>query len=64
MTGRSLDDLIKFIGNYNIVALHGDIYYINGEVIETCEFQRYVRICNKLYENRHFFHKSIKIKNF
>ncbi len=66
VTGRSLDDLIKFIGNYNIVALHGDIYYINGEVIETCEFQRYVRICNKLYENRHFFtkkYKNLKIFN-
>jgi len=59
VTGRSLNDIIKFIGNYNIIALHGDIYFIDNKIIKTPYFDRYVNICNNLCKN-----KDIYIKKF
>lgn len=54
VTGRSIKDIRKFLGmEYNIVALHGAIWSVNGNRVETVEgFQKYVDACNKIYGDR------------
>ncbi len=60
VTGRSLEDLIKFIGNYNMIALHGDIYLIDDKIIKTPDFDRYVNLCNDLYKNKEYYINKFK----
>ena len=66
VTGRSLEDLIEFIGNYNIIALHGDIYFINNKIIKTPDFDKYVNLCDELYKNKEYYtgkFKNLRIYN-
>ena len=58
VTGRSLGETRRFLGDYNIIALHGGIYYINGTVIEVHNYKKYVNVCNNIYDNRAEFLKE------
>ncbi len=60
VTGRPLEDIIRFIGNYNIIALHGDIYFINNKKIKTPDFDKFVDICNDLYKHRSYYTDKFK----
>lgn len=49
VTGRDLGEITNFIGEYNIIGLHGAMFHINGETITIPGFQKYEEISMKLY---------------
>lgn len=57
VTGRSLDDITKFIGNaYNVIALHGAVMRIGGEIRENIpDLAYFTQICDRIFKNRKLF---------
>ncbi|WMT52044.1 MAG: trehalose-phosphatase [Ferroplasma sp.] len=49
VTGRDLKEISNFIGEYNIIGLHGAIFHINGETLALPGFQKYEEISMKIY---------------
>ena len=54
VTGRSLQEMINFIGDgFNIIALHGAMTSLKGDLMYNVpEFQKFVKICDDIYEKR------------
>ncbi|AAT43795.1 trehalose-phosphatase [Picrophilus oshimae] len=51
ITGRSLDDTRRCLGNLNIIALHGALFYINNETLKYPGFDKFLDSCNKIFLN-------------
>ncbi|MEM0140395.1 MAG: trehalose-phosphatase [Ferroplasma sp.] len=49
VTGRALDDIIKFLGHMNIIALHGAIFYIDSCCIPVYNFETYIKKCDEIF---------------
>ncbi len=66
ITGRSLNDIRKCIGNINIIALHGAIFYISNEEIKYPGFDKFLKICNDIFLNYKYLedkYKGLRIYN-
>lgn len=61
VTGRSLEDMSEFLGGrYNLIALHGAVKVVNGDVVNLLpELNLYREICNKIYNNKALFEKQL-----
>lgn len=59
VTGRSLEDITRFIGHdYNVIALHGAVTRIKGKVSESVGGMGYFRqVCDNIFANRELFEK-------
>lgn len=57
VTGRSMNDIMDFIGyDFNIIALHGALARINGVYFENVEnFSKFRKKCDDLYDMRESF---------
>lgn len=57
ITGRSMEDITRFIGKgYNIIALHGALKLVDGEITENVNTLEYCRqVCDRIYSNRELF---------
>lgn len=53
VTGRDLIEITNFIGEYNIIALHGSIFHINGQTIAVPCFHEYEDLSIKLYRENY-----------
>ncbi len=51
VTGREVSDIIRFLGEYNIIGLHGSVFHIDGQTINIPEFAPYVELFNQIYQN-------------
>lgn len=62
VTGRSIEDMSKFLGGrYNLIALHGAVKVVDGEVVNLLpELNLYREICNRIYNNRALFEKQLE----
>lgn len=57
ITGRSMEDITRFLGNhFNIIALHGALKLVGGEISENVNTLGYCRqVCDRIYSNRKLF---------
>jgi HAD superfamily hydrolase (TIGR01484 family) len=51
ITGREVGDILNFLGEYNIIGLHGSVFHFSGETIYIPQFSTYVALFNKIYLN-------------
>jgi len=51
ITGREVGDILSFLGEYNIVGLHGSVFHLAEETIYIPKFSAYVALFNKIYMN-------------
>lgn len=58
VTGREIDDIRNFIGDYNVIGLHGAVFYISGQTISIPGFNRYVKLLNQLYNNNKYLERK------
>lgn len=54
ITGRSLEDITRFVGkDYNLIALHGAVTMIDGEVrYQVQDIDRYINECDCIFSRR------------
>ncbi len=62
VTGRSLEDIVGFIGrDYNIIALHGAVKMEDGEIEDMApHLNLYREICNRVFNNKELFEKQFE----
>jgi len=51
ITGREVGDILNFLGEYNVIGLHGAVFHFAGETIYIPQFSTYVALFNKIYLN-------------
>ncbi len=53
VTGRDVKEITNFIGEYNIIGLHGATFRINGETLFMPGFHEYEELSLKLYRENY-----------
>ena len=57
VTGREVEDIIKFLGGYNIIGLHGSVFHIGGETIAIPKFNMYTDLFKRIYTENLYLEK-------
>ena len=57
VTGREVKDIIKFLGDYNIIGLHGSVFHIGGETIAIPKFNMYTDLFKRIYTENLYLEK-------
>jgi trehalose 6-phosphate phosphatase len=66
VTGREIKDIYNFIGDYNIIGLHGAVFYIDSQTISIPGYNRYVDLLNNIYTDNKYLEgkfQGLKIYN-
>ena len=54
VTGRDVREITNFIGDYNIIGLHGATFHISGETLVVPGFHEYEELSLKLYDENYY----------
>lgn len=54
VTGRDICEIMRFIGEYNIIGLHGATFRIQGENLAVPGFKKYEQLSGKLYSENSY----------
>ncbi len=60
ITGREVKDIVTFLGEYNIIGLHGSVFHLAGQTINIPQFNRYVAMFNKIYIDISYLQEKFK----
>lgn len=62
VTGRSLEDITKFVGTeFDVIALHGAVKRVDGALANGIrDMQRYVEACNSIFVHREEYERRFR----
>jgi trehalose-phosphatase len=58
VTGREVGDIVAFLGEYNVVGLHGSVLHIGGSTINIPGFYKYIELFNRIYADNLYLEKK------